>query len=165
MLPAEDRRGEVPPVSTPGEWVTTISAPWSTRALAVSLKVSLWLSICRVWRRRNESEGHGCSSDSGSDRCVCVCASFYHDVAPPRSVGGVAQRADLGLGLILKVQLHTVDAHVTAPWEQDREKRQRGIARLQLLLRATLRAKNLRGNWTTGRTCRLPHTHSLVWLV
>lgn len=47
MLPAEDRRGEVPPVSTPGEWVMTISAPWSTRALAVSRKDSLWLSIWR----------------------------------------------------------------------------------------------------------------------
>lgn len=45
MLPAEDRRGEVPPVSAPGEWVTTISAPWSTRALADSRKLSLWLSI------------------------------------------------------------------------------------------------------------------------
>lgn len=50
MLPAEDRRGEVPPVSIPGEWVTTISAPWSTRALADSRKVSLWLSICRDGR-------------------------------------------------------------------------------------------------------------------
>lgn len=27
MLPAEDSRGEVPPVSTPGVWVMTISAP------------------------------------------------------------------------------------------------------------------------------------------
>lgn len=45
MLPEEDRRGEVPPVSMPGEWVTMISAPWSTRALAESRKFSLWLSI------------------------------------------------------------------------------------------------------------------------
>lgn len=45
MLPADDKWGDVPPVSSPGEWVTTISAPWSTRALAVSRKVSLWLSI------------------------------------------------------------------------------------------------------------------------
>lgn len=48
MLPLEDRRGEVPPVSIPGEWVTTISAPWSTRALADSRKLSLWLSIYLV---------------------------------------------------------------------------------------------------------------------
>lgn len=27
MLPVEDRRGEVPPVSSPGEWVMMISAP------------------------------------------------------------------------------------------------------------------------------------------
>lgn len=46
MLPAEDKWGDVPPVSSPGEWVTTISAPWSTRALAVSRKDNLWLSIC-----------------------------------------------------------------------------------------------------------------------
>lgn len=54
MLPLEDRRGEVPPVSIPGEWVTMISAPWSTRALAVSRKLSLWLSICWV-KRKNAS--------------------------------------------------------------------------------------------------------------
>lgn len=48
-LPEEDRWlsrwrcGETEP-DRPGDW-TTISAPWSTRALALSRNVSLWLSI------------------------------------------------------------------------------------------------------------------------
>lgn len=57
MLPAEERRGEVPPVSPEGEWVTTISAPWSTRAFAVSRNDSLWLSICRRERKVAEVGG------------------------------------------------------------------------------------------------------------
>lgn len=47
MLPEEDRWlwrcGDTVP-DGPGDWVT-ISAPWSTRALAVSLNDTLWLSI------------------------------------------------------------------------------------------------------------------------
>lgn len=58
-LPAEERRGEVPPSSPAGEWVTTISAPWSTRAFAVSRNVSLWLSICRSEREGGEVGGRG----------------------------------------------------------------------------------------------------------
>lgn len=132
MLPAEDSRGEVPPVSTPGVWVTTISAPWSTRALADSRKDSLWLSI---WRRK--------TFGSGSQRLfmlrivnVCVRVSFfYHDVPASGGVAGVAQGADFGVRLVLKVQLHVLNTHMTSSWGQDSEEREKskpeGISCLQ----------------------------------
>lgn len=50
--------------------------------------------------------------------CMYVLC-FYHDVPPSRSVAGVAQGADLGLGLVFKVQLHIFDTYLTSPWEHD----------------------------------------------
>lgn len=77
MLPAEERRGEVPPVSIPGEWVMMISAPWSTRALAVSLKVSLWFSIWKERRERFFIYVHLCTG--GVNKCLMIikmCTSY-----------------------------------------------------------------------------------------
>lgn len=85
-------------------------------------------------------------------RTLYLCASFfYHDIPASGSVAGVAQGADLGRGLVFKVQLHILNAHVASPWEQDskkeeEEKRQTHGAslacRLALPLSYTLRAKS-----------------------
>lgn len=77
MLPADDRRGDVPPVSTPGDWVMMISAPWSTRALAVSRKLSLWLSICLVGKE-GETDPRSQGQNPGPDN--------VHLISPPSTL-------------------------------------------------------------------------------
>lgn len=39
-----------------------------------------------------------------------------HYIPASRDVGGIVQGADLGLGLIFKVQLHILNPHLSSPW-------------------------------------------------
>ncbi len=74
MLPDEDmwlcRWGEVPPDS-PSVSIT-ISAPWSTRALATSRKISFWLSILGS-RKQEVSNGHLCGMGKNMRFCALTC--------------------------------------------------------------------------------------------
>lgn len=45
----------------------------------------------------------------------------YHDAASSRSVVGVIQGTHFGLSLVFEVQLHTLDAHVSAPCGEVKE--------------------------------------------
>lgn len=50
-------------------------------------------------------------------RIVNVCVRvyfFYHDVPASGGVAGVAQGADFGVRLVLKVQLHVLNTHMTS---------------------------------------------------
>lgn len=58
---------------------------------------------------------------------IVVHFFFYHDIASPWHVAGVAQGADFGVGLLLEVQLHVVDAHVASAW-WTRRRRQASVA-------------------------------------
>ena len=63
------------------------------------------------------------------DTCVLLflLLLFYHNISPSGHVAGVVQGADLGEGLIFKVQLHILNAHVTPPWEWDSKKERTSI--------------------------------------
>lgn len=61
------------------------------------------------------------------DFCAVIHSSFGrfpesqlvaldHNVPSSGNVAGVAQGADLGLGLVFKVQLHIINSHLTSPW-------------------------------------------------
>lgn len=58
---------------------------------------------------------------------IFVCCCFHHDIAPSGSVAGIIQGADLGKGLLFKVQLHILNSHVAPPWEQDGGEEKKGV--------------------------------------
>ena len=46
----------------------------------------------------------------------------YHDVPAPGGVAGVVKGTDLGLSVVLEVQLDALDADLAAPWWTDGER-------------------------------------------
>lgn len=69
-------------------------------------------------------------TEYSSDMCVFIF--FYHNIPASRSVAGIPQRADLGGGLVFKVQLHVLNLYITSAWEQEQKKSVKptgGIAR------------------------------------
>lgn len=61
---------------------------------------------------------------------MCVSVRFfffYRNISPSRSVAGVAQGADLGMGLLFKVQLHILNTHMTSSWGQDSKTEMKSI--------------------------------------
>lgn len=59
---------------------------------------------------------------------VCACAASHHDVASPGHVAGVAQGADFGIGLVFKVQLLILDAHLASAWGQETGRRREEVS-------------------------------------
>lgn len=59
--------------------------------------------------------------------CKYYMCFFYHNVPPSGSVAGIVHGADLGSGLVFKVQPHILNTHMTSPWEKGSKEEKKSI--------------------------------------